>query len=110
MIRREPSRSAIPVFLLSFSELSSLLSHSPHAASTPPRAAALYLVNGILMTISFFVLRVVGMGYVGLRALYISREAFFALPVHSCAMLTPIFLVGYAIQCAAPLRITARRA
>ena len=58
------------------------------------------MVNGVLMTVSFFVLRIVGMGYIGVRVLLLNRDAFFQLPAYTTAMLTPIFVVGYAIQCA----------
>ena len=48
----------------------------------------LYVVNGLMMMISFLVLRVVGMGLLGVKFLFIDRAEFFSLPMTTtCAAL-----------------------
>lgn len=52
------------------------------------KSSTLYVVNGFMMMISFLVLRVVGMGLLGVKFLIIDRAEFFSLPMTTtCAAL-----------------------
>ena len=55
-------------------------------------------VNGVLMALSFFAVRVVGMGLVGLKVFILGRSSFFALHPAQIAILVPIFVFGYGLQ------------
>ena len=57
------------------------LSTAGHKDST------LYALNGVLMAISFFLLRVLGMGLIGVRVFIVERERFFALHPAQTSML-----------------------
>lgn len=59
---------------------------------------ALYLVNGALMALSFFALRVCFMGYLVYTYLFALRAAVFALPPSTVAALGSGFAFGYPLQ------------
>ena len=62
------------------------------------KASPLYALNGVLMALAFLVVRVVGMGLVGLKVFLLGRGSFFALPPAQVALLLPIFGFGYGLQ------------
>ena len=62
------------------------------------KSSPLYAINGVLMALSFLVVRVVGMGLVGLKVFILGRSSFFALHPAQIAILVPIFVFGYGLQ------------
>lgn len=62
------------------------------------KSSPLYAINGVLMALSFLVVRVVGMGLVGLKVFVLGRSSFFALHPAQIAILVPIFVFGYGLQ------------
>ena len=58
----------------------------------------LYAINGVMMALSFLVVRVVGMGLVGFKVFILGRSSFFALHPAQTAILLPIFVFGYGLQ------------
>jgi hypothetical protein len=58
----------------------------------------LYMINGVILVLSFFLLRVVLMGWVFLRTLVVLRTPFLALPTSSQLIVVFGVCVGYPLQ------------
>jgi hypothetical protein len=61
------------------------------------KSGSLYLVNGLLMTVLWFILRVLMFGWLGWR-LFLMREGIMALPFVHRAVALSSYVVGYALQ------------
>lgn len=57
----------------------------------------LYIVNGALMALSFFLLRIVGMAVFGWRIL-MTIDKLMELPLTTYGLLLPCYVVGYMLQ------------
>ena len=79
---------------------------TPHAHDTActrgrrlnRKDSTLYVVNGAIMALTFFLLRVVLMGWLVVRNLVVLRAPFFALPPSTVVVTTLGCAVGYPMQ------------
>ena len=67
-------------------------------SKTGMKTTALYAANGVMMAISFLLLRVMLMGWLGFRAFYQFRVQFFDLPTFTVVVMLSCFVFGWGLQ------------